>query len=223
MATTYNTAVTNGKAVWAEMTAESNRIDTLTSSISNAETAMGAFTDVEASKLVRIWVAHLSQCRIEVERLLFEAKAIEVGAISGSPTPMLAESLVDPGMLKDYEDYIEALDMIGDALTDEEYELVEQIGRLGLSMNYVPGASRILALVDMRKSSRLVAYRNLVEEILSQGQKLSPSDKYEAFDFIPGYGPFTFVFENDEDLAEMKKLLEHLADSRLNFKYGGGN
>jgi hypothetical protein len=222
MTTTYNNAVTNGKAVWAEMVTISAHIESMTSNITNAQTAMSAFTDVEASKLIRIWVAHLRECRIEVEGLLFEAKAIEVGAVTGSPMPMLAESLVDPAMVKDHEDYIDALDMIGDALTNEEYELVEQIGRLGLSMGYVPGASRILALSEMRKSTRLVAYRNLVEEILSQGQKLSSSDKWEAFETgIPGFGPF--VFENDEDLAEMKELLRHLADSRLNFKYGGGN
>ena len=89
-------------------------------------------------------------------------------------------------------------------------------------MNYVPGAGRIMALGEMRKSDRLVAYRNLVEEILSQGQKLSPDDKYTAFDIgIPGLGPF--VFENDEDLAEVRQLLRHLTDSRLNFKYGGEN
>ena len=100
----------------------------------------------------------------------------------------------------------------------QKYDLIEEIGRLGLSMAYVPGDARILALKEMRKSQRIVAYRNLIEEILSQGQKLDDESRLAAFDI----GGAQLVFENDSDLAEVKELLRHLADSRLNFKYGGG-
>ena len=131
---------------------------------------------------------------------------------------MLAEPLVDPADLKDYQDYLEALSIIEPVLTGEEYDLIEEIGRLGLSMAYVPGDARILALKEMRKSQRIVAYRNLIEEILSQGQKLDDESRLAAFDI----GGAQLVFENDSDLAEVKELLRHLADSRLNFKYGGG-
>jgi len=216
----YENAVIEGRGVWAEMTQVTNHLNSMQSNITNAQTAMASISNVEASQLARIWVAHLKECRDEVERLLFEAKAAEMGAVTGSPKALLADEMVQPGVLKDYEEFIDALNMIGDALDDEEYDLIEEIGRLGLSMAYVPGASRVLALSELRKSRRLVAYRNLIEEILAEGQKLGPEEKHKIFDIgLPGFGPF--VFEDDEDLAEVKELLRHLDVSRLNFTYGG--
>lgn len=216
----YQNSVVKGQGVWIEMQKVSNHLQSMEANLANASNAMSSFSNLESSKLTRVWVAHLAECRTEVEALLFKAKANEMGAITGSPTPMLAEPLVDPSTVKDFEEYIDALNMIGDALDNEEYGLVEEIGRLGLSMAYVPGAARVLALAELSKSKRIVAYRNLVEEILSQGQKLD-ADSQRAMFSIPGFG-LNFVFEDDSDLAEVKELLRHLTDSRLNFKYGGG-
>ncbi len=216
----YNNAVTKARGIWSEMKTVTNHIQSMESNISNAQNAMSGFTELESSKLTRIWVEHISSCRTELEALLFRAKANAMGAIEGSPTAMMAEPLVDPRDVKDYEEFIDALNMIGDMLDDMEYELIEEIGRLGLSMGYVPGASRILALSELRRTNRIVAYRNLIEEILSQGQKLSDEERFATLDVI---GNGTIFIESDKDLVEVKELLRHLADSRLNFKYGGGN
>lgn len=222
LTTHYHQSVTQGQKVWAEMQATINHLQGLESNISNASSAMNNFTEIETNKLARIWVSHIASCRVELEQLLFKAKANEMGAIQGSPKAILAEPLVDPGQLKDHEDFTEAVYMIMDALPDEEVELLEEIGRLGLAMSYVPGGARVLALSELRKSKRIVAYRNLIEEILSQGQKLDTDSKFSTFDIgLPGLGPF--IFENSDDLAEVRELLRHLADSRLNYKYGGGN
>jgi hypothetical protein len=210
----YENAVAEGRGVWQEITQITNHLNSMSSNITNAQNAMSTFSNVEASQLTRIWVEHLTNCRRELEQLLFESKANAMGAVTGSPRALMADNLVQPGTLKDYEDFVDALDMIGDALENEEYDLMEEIGRLGLAMGYVPGGSRVLALSELRKSNRVVAYRNLIEEILSQGQKISEEAKREL-----GIGPF--VFESDSDLVEVKELLRHLTDSKLNFKYGG--
>jgi hypothetical protein len=216
----YTTSVSQGKAIWSEMQQVANHLESMDEQLANAEAVMSGFSNIESSQLTRIWVKHLADCKAELESLLFKSKANEMGAIQGSPKAILAEPLVDAGTLKDYEDYISSLDMIQDALSDEEYDLLEEIGRLGLSMSYVPGTARVFSLLDLSERNRIVAYRNLIEEILSQGQKLS-NDSRDATFAIPGIGPI--IIEDRSDLAEMKELLRHLADSRLNFKYGGGN
>jgi len=114
---------------------------------------------------------------------------------------------------------MDALSMIGDALTSTEYDLVDQIGRLGLSMSYVPGAGRIMALKDLSQRQRTQAYRNLVEEILSQGQKLGEDEREFT---LKAAGLSLFTLRNSDDLKEVKELVQHLADSKLNLKYGGG-
>ncbi len=214
----YSNAVSQGQQVWTRMQQVSNHLQSMESQIVNAQTAMSSFNELESSKLTRIWVAHLADCRLEVESLLFKAKANEMGAVQGSPTPRLAEDFVSQALLTDHTDFLSALMDIEPVITTEEYDLLEEIGRLGLSMAYVPGDARILALKEMRKSRRVVAYRNLIEEILSQGQKMDDETRIATFNA----GFAQFVFENDSDLAEVKELIRHLSDSRLGYKYGEG-
>jgi predicted nucleic acid-binding Zn-ribbon protein len=214
----YEQAVTEGQQVWSRMQQVSNHLQSMESNLANAQSALSTFTELETSKLTRIWVAHLADCRLEVEALLFKAKANEMGAIQGSPTPRLAESFVNQALLTDHNDFLSALMDIEPVITSEEYDLLEEIGRLGLSMAYVPGDARILALKELRKSQRIVVYRNLIEEILSQGQKMDDETRIATFNA----GFAQFVFENDNDLAEVKELIRHLTDSRLGYKYGEG-
>ena len=214
----YSNAVSQGQQVWVRMQEVSNHLQSMESNLANAQSALSTFTELETSKLTRIWVAHLADCRLEVEALLFKAKANEMGAIQGSPTPRLAESFVNQALLTDHNDFLSALMDIEPVITSEEYDLLEEIGRLGLSMAYVPGDARILALKELRKSQRIVVYRNLIEEILSQGQKMDDETRIATFNA----GFAQFVFENDNDLAEVKELIRHLTDSRLGYKYGEG-
>ena len=215
----YETAVASGQQVWLEMQQVSNHIQSMESNIANATNAMSSFNNIETSQLTRVWVAHLANCRSEAERLLFQAKANAMGAVQGSPIPRSAEELVDAMHVKHFEEYIDVLNQIGDSLDDAEYELLEEIGRLGLAMAYVPEGNRLYAISELRKSRRTVAYRNLIEEILAQGGQPDMDKKIRAL----SAGGRTLLIENDNDLVEVKHLIRHLTDSKLNLKYGGGN
>lgn len=215
----YDKAVAEGRVIWEQMNTVTKSLEKMKESIGKAQQAMNNVSNIEASQLTMVWVDHLRAVRSDVERLLFTAKAKQMGALQGSPKPILAEQFVDPDDLVDYNEYMDALSMIGDALTSTEYDLVDQIGRLGLSMSYVPGAGRIMALKDLSQRQRTQAYRNLVEEILSQGQKLGEDEREFT---LKAAGLSLFTLRNSDDLKEVKELVQHLADSKLNLKYGGG-
>jgi hypothetical protein len=157
----------------------------------------------------------------EVVSLLFADKTQSQSGLTDSPLTRFYDDMYDPGTMQDYTEFNAALTDIGDILSNEEYDLLEQIGRLGLSMDYVPGQARIIALSELNKKDRLKGYRNLIEEILSQGQRLSAEDQYNIYSGVPGVGPI--FIEDESDLLEVKKLVRHLAESQLNFKYRSGN
>lgn len=211
----YEIGVTEGRKMWSEIKHLSEALTSMEASVENARNAIGAFSEVDQSRLVRVWSDHLRTIQSEIESLLFKEKARVMDALSDVPKSRLAESVVDPAMVAEHERYVEALTDIGDVLSDEEYELVEEIGRLGISMNFVPGASRIMALAEMGEKARVRAYRNMVEEILSMGQKLPMEERTG----LPGFP--ARLFGDDDGLEEVISLLKHLADSRLEFRYGG--
>jgi predicted nucleic acid-binding Zn-ribbon protein len=220
MRNAYADGIREGQDVW-------NRIKTLTlqiegsqASINKARNSVTMFSNEDSRNLVKVWVAHLSDARVGLEGALFQAKYLATSAISKNPRAMLAESLaIDPAVIRDYEDYNAAVTDIADAISNSEYDLLEQIGRLGLSMKYIPGSARVIALGDMRESERITAYRNMVEEILAQGQRLSADESNNLLSV--GIGDLGIKIQATNELKEVKELLRHLADSRLNFKYGG--
>ena len=157
----------------------------------------------------------------------FANLAKAAAAQSGSPLAREVEGIVlDASTIKDYEDYLTALDDISDALEDDEYELLEMIGRLGAAQQYVPG------LLPIRTNStrhgrrkRMEAYRNMIIEILTVGAAATTSyDRGSLTINLPGFGPISLGRE--KPLAEMIALLRHLSDAGLQFDYDssrGGN
>ena len=213
--------IRSGQAIWAQIKLTSNHIKRSDVSISNAQKNLNGLTEMDANRLVKVWMDHLKGAKEEVVSLLFKDRATAGAGLTNQPLTRVYNNLYDPGTMQDFTDFTSTLTDIGDKFTNEEYDLLEQIGRLGLSMDYVPGTARLMALSDMSKKERLIGYRNLVEEILSQGQKLSADKQVEIMKTgIPGFGPI--YLEDDEDLVEVKRLVQHLAESQLNFKYRSG-
>lgn len=216
----YSDGIEEGRKVWSKIKELNGQIVDIQGSIGKARDNMSSLNMETERDLVKVWASHLSSARAAIEGAFFEAKYSATKALGSRPASMLVDALpVDPSVIRDYEDFNSALTDIADDITDEEYDIVEQIGRLGLAMMYVPGAARVLALAGMDRDERLNAYRVMTEEILSQGQRM-PSDSKKLLSKF-GIGDYGITFESGSELKEMKNLLRHLADSRLNFKYGG--
>ena len=210
-----------GQAIWAQIKTISIHIQKTDNSIANAQNSLNGLTAVDSTKLIKVWMDHMKSVKEEVVALLFNDKAQSQAGLTDSPLTMFSSDLYDVGTMQDYSDFNSALTDIGDKLSNDEYDLLEQIGRLGLSMDYVPGQARIIALSEMKKKDRIKGYRNLIEEILSQGQRLSADEQYDIYSGIPGLGPI--FIEDESDLIEVRRLVRHLAESQLNFKYRSGN
>jgi|GEM_PF-3435986 hypothetical protein len=213
--------VRSGQTLWSNIKLTSAHIKKTDNSIANAKESLGGLTDIDTTKLVKVWMDHMKSVKEEVVSLLFADKTQSQSGLTDSPLTRFYDDMYDPGTMQDYTEFNAALTDIGDILSNEEYDLLEQIGRLGLSMDYVPGQARIIALSELNKKDRLKGYRNLIEEILSQGQRLSAEDQYNIYSGVPGVGPI--FIEDESDLLEVKKLVRHLAESQLNFKYRSGN
>ncbi len=224
MRNAYTNGVKEGQALWYQIKSVSAQIESSSNSVAKAQNSLSAFATDDTRNLVKVWAAHLSACMAEIEGGLFKSKYQATIAVQGMPQAMLAESLpIDPSVIRDFEDYNSALTDIADKISNEEYDLLDEIGRLGLAMVYVPGASRILSIKGMRQKDRYLAYRNLIEEILSQGQKLDTRTQMELINMGIGPADVQVAIQTTDELMEMRELIRHLADSRLNFKYGGAN
>ena len=167
--------------------------------------AINSFTLDNDQELMRTWISHIRECYKEAQEYLFQNLRI-AAADAISPT---SSSRIDTTTQMELDEFYSAVNKISDSLDADEVELLEEIGRLGATRNYIPGSSRIMALRGMIYPSRVRAYRKMVEEILSQG-KSSVQTGLQI-------GPLS-IGTNDK-LSEVKKLVSHLADSH--FELGG--
>ena len=148
--------------------------------LENARTTASSIPAFRAEDVVKVFGGHLTDVQRDVERYLFKNLQLAQASISGRPTPLQAEYILDPSTVKDYEDFLSALDMISDAIGNDEYDLLEKLAKLGASQQYVPGGARVMALLDMNRTDRNEAYRNMIEEILTEGvQQGHPQEKQE--------------------------------------------
>ncbi len=214
--------------IQSKMRGLSHQLSVAHSQYDKAQSAIGQISGTREDEIIRNWSNHLIEMQREVEQRLFANLAKAAAAQSGSPLAREVEGIVlDASTIKDYEDYLTALDDISDALEDDEYELLEMIGRLGAAQQYVPGATRLYALIqpDMSRRKRMEAYRNMITEILTAGAAATTSyDRGSLTINIPGFGPISLGRE--KPLAEMIALLRHLSDAGLQFDYDssrGGN
>ena len=189
--------------------------------LENARTTASSIPAFRAEDVVKVFGGHLTDVQRDVERYLFKNLQLAQASISGRPTPLQAEYILDPSTVKDYEDFLSALDMISDAIGNDEYDLLEKLAKLGASQQYVPGGARVMALLDMNRTDRNEAYRNMIEEILTEGVSAARPSAGEAGVFSLGNGSIKFDFSRP--LNELESLVNHLSNSGLEFQYQGRN
>lgn len=189
--------------------------------LENARATAASIPSFRADDVVKVFGGHLTDVQRDVERYLFKNLKLAQAAISGRPTPLQAEYILDPSTVKDYEDFLTALDMISDAIADDEYDLLEKIAKLGASQQYVPGGARVMALLDMNRTDRNEAYRNMIEEILTEGVSAARPDSSGAG--VISLGNDSIKFDFSRPLVELESLVNHLSNSGLEFQFRGRN
>lgn len=172
--------------------------------------------------VVKVFAAHLTAVQMDVERYLFQNLRDAQRSLLNSPTAMQAEFVMSPEVVRDYEAFLSALDMIGDAIDDDEYDLLQKIAKLGASQSYVPGSARVMALIDMNRTDRLASYRSMIEEILAQGTTAMRQESGPGLSANFSVGNFNLKFDFSRPLDELEGLVNHLANSGLEFQYQGG-
>ena len=195
--------------------------DAASRKLNNARSVASNTMTFNAEDVVKVFADHLTSVQMDVERYLFENLRAAQSAISSSPTAMEAAYVVSPEVVRDYEAFLSALDMIGDAIDNDEYDLLQKIAKFGASQSYVPGSARVMALIDMNRSDRLVAYRNMIEEILANGTTAMPREE-PGLSANFSVGNFSLKFDFSRPLDELETLVNHLANSGLEFQYQGG-
>ena len=195
--------------------------DAASRKLHNARSVASNTMTFNAEDVVKVFADHLTSVQMDVERYLFENLRAAQSAISSSPTAMEAAYVVSPEVVRDYEAFLSALDMIGDAIDNDEYDLLQKIAKFGASQSYVPGSARVMALIDINRSDRLVAYRNMIEEILANGTTAMPRDE-PGLSANFSVGNFSLKFDFSRPLDELETLVNHLANSGLEFQYQGG-
>jgi len=190
-----------------------SNVKTQENALKQAHAALQGMSDVNEQDILRIWTSELADIQSGVENLMFAALHRESSFLTRTKD-LITES-VDSADVADYEAYMDALEMVGDALTDDEYSLLRSVGDLAYSQNYIPGPGRLMALMDMNAHDRRKAYRSLIEEILTMGKS--------ADEVAMSLGPFSFDFSQDQPLDELQLMVEHLTTKRPNVEYGGGS
>ena len=189
-------------------------VDSAKRQAENARGIASNTTNTREDEIVRAWAHHLTGVLRDIESYLFRNLRNAQTAISGRPSPLQAEFVLDSDTIADYEEYLTTLDMVADALEDDEYNLLEKIGKFAASQQYIPGPARGMALLDMNRSKRLEAYRNIIEEILSMGASASKAEKSGI-----AIGNFEFTWNSGKPLEELEELVDHLANAGLEFHY----
>jgi len=117
--------------------------------------------------------------------------------------------------VSDYTEYLTALTDVGDAFTEDEYTLLRHIADFGYSRSYIPGPSRLYAIVSMGPTDRRRAFRTLIEEILTLGSSLEDSGDPNS----PLFSLKLRLQKKDNDLREMSQLIDFLTDKRPDIQY----
>lgn len=213
------TAYTNGEAKSIET---ATLIESLTTQIAGLqeayETASGmsaSITNINDNQLIKIFAEHLDGVQSELEELLFMVlRNNQAELTANSSSTMENVNAVD---VSDYQDYLTALSDTSDAFTDDEYTLLRHIADFGYSRSYMPGPSRVYALVSMGPTDRRRAFRTLIEEILTLGSSLETGPMFDDGIFNLNLA----LQKKDNDLREMSQLIDFLTTKRPNISFGG--
>ena len=198
-------------------------VESARTQLENARSTAANIPAFRAEDIVKVFGGHLTDVQRDIERYLFKNLQLSQAAISGRATSrMVGENIVSAETVKDYEAFLTAMDDIGDALGDDEYDLVEKIAKFGASQEWVPGATRVMALLDMSRTERTEAYRNMIEEILTEGVSAQTVESTGA-GLIANFsaGNMNIKFDFSRPLNELESLVNHLSNSGLEFQFKG--
>ncbi len=78
-----------------------------------------------------------------------------------------------------------------------------------------------MALLDMNRTDRNEAYRNMIEEILTEGVSAARPDSSGAG--VISVGNDSIKFDFSRPLVELESLVNHLSNSGLEFQFRGRN
>ncbi len=191
-----------GASLSQDMTALNKKRATLNNSLYAA-------TQENETDIVKVWVNHLTEVYRETEGLLFEnlrraqkqAMSPQGQSVYMSGKPIRAETVAEMEAFLSATDQVKSLDR-------DEIDVLEQIARLGTALDYVPGAERILALKTMAHPQRKAAYRNMITEIVSFGERPASSIGQDQ-------GWFDFGIGDDKPLFEVAELVRSMTDTIL--------
>lgn len=213
-------ALTEGEALAIE---SRTKINVLTEQISSLQEAYEVASEYSAqtmnlndNQLIKIFAEHLDNVQLELESLLFSSLRASSQELLSTANKMIEP--VNSLDVSDYQEYLNALTDVGDAFSEDEYTLLRHIADFGYSRNYIPGPSRLYALVSMGPTDRRRAFRTLIEEILTLGSSLTDDGT------DPNSPLFTLKLalqKKDNDLREMSQLIDFLTTRRPEINYDG--
>lgn len=207
------TAFTQGEAQAIE--ARTN-IDTLTTQIAalqeayeTASSYSAEITHLNDNELIKVFAEHLDGIQAELEELMFMVLRLNQSELLATTDSLMTP--VNAVEVSDYQDYLTALSDTSDAFTDDEYTLLRHIADFGYSRSYIPGPSRLYALVSMGPTDRRRAFRVLIEEILTLGSSLEDDGTDRN---SPLFTLKIALKKKDNDLREMSQLIDFLTSKR---------
>jgi len=165
--------------------------------------------------LIKLFAEHLDRVQSELEELLFMSLRLNADElVASNDADIEARDSLD---VADYSDYLSALSDVSDAFTEDEYTLLRHLADFGYSRSYIPGQSRIYALVGMGPTDRRRAFRTLIEEILTLGKS---TEKESLLDInSPLYTLKLALKRKDNDLREMSQLIDFLTARKPNINW----
>lgn len=197
-----------------------SNIEALTQQISGLQEAYEIATSLSEetvhmndNDLIKIFAEHLDGVQLELEAVLFAVLRQNATELTAESSAMsVSVNAVD---VSDYTEYLTALTDVGDAFTEDEYTLLRHIADFGYSRSYIPGPSRLYAIVSMGPTDRRRAFRTLIEEILTLGSSLEDSGDPNS----PLFSLKLRLQKKDNDLREMSQLIDFLTDKRPDIQY----
>lgn len=215
MSAAYENGVSQAQKKREEIDALTTQVQELQAAYEQATNYSDSITNLNDNELIKIFADHIDRSQIELEELYFTALRATSDELLATQS-VLTEN-VSSQDVKDYKEYMEALLDVGDAFSPDENTLLRMIGDFGYSRNYVPGASRIYALVSMGPTDRRKSFRTLIEEILTLGENTEKSGFFD--EDSPLFQLELALKRKDADLRELAQLIEFLTDRKPNIRY----
>jgi hypothetical protein len=116
--------VAAGQTIWQAIKITSSHINKTDSAIANAQQSLSGLSEVDSTRLVKIWMDHMKSAKEEIIALLFNDKAQSGAGLSNQPLTRFQDDMYNAGTMQDYTEFNSVLTDIGDRFTNEEYDLL---------------------------------------------------------------------------------------------------